>query len=144
VARIIRSWVINALILVGAIGLPLLLGEGICRLAGYRGLEQYRPDSVLGWVPTPGQTTVTRVGSLPVRLDANGFRGGPLEAPKPARTIRIFAMGASTTFGWGVRQEDTYEQVLERMLNDTARATGAAGRYEVVNAGVIGFNLRQA
>ncbi len=134
----------NALIAVGAVVLPLLAGEGLCRLAGYRGLEQYRPDSVLGWVLAPGQETVTRAGRLPVDIDSDGFRGAPLEVRKAPGTIRVFALGASTTFGWGVRQEDTYERVLERMLNDTARATGTAARFEVVNGGIIGFNLRQA
>jgi lysophospholipase L1-like esterase len=138
----VRSWLAGALVLAGAVCLPLLVAEAACRLAGYHGLEQYRPDPEVGWVPRP-QSTVTRVGSLPVQVDDDGFRGRPLERPKSSRTIRIFAMGASTTFGWGVRQEDTYHQVLERMLNDTARVTGATDRYEVVNAGVIGFNLRQ-
>jgi lysophospholipase L1-like esterase len=144
VAPAVRSWVVSGLFLVGSFGIPLLAGEGACRLAGYRALEQYRPDSVLGWVPTPGQRTVTRVNSFPVRIDAEGFRGAALQSPKPVGTVRIFAMGASTTFGWGVRQEDVWEQRLEQMLNDMARAARAKERYEVVNAGVIGFNLRQS
>ncbi len=143
-ARVARSWLITSLFVAGTILLPLLTGEGICRLAGYRALEQYLPDSSLGWVPRPDQRTVTRVGGLPVLVSPDGFRGGPLERPKSPGTIRVFALGASTTFGWGVREEDTYHQVLARMLNDTARARGAAERYEIVNAGVIGFNLRQA
>ena len=138
-----RAWLGNAVFLAGAVFLPVLAAETACRLAGYRGLEQYRPDPELGWVPEPGQTTVTRVGSLPVRVNDDGFRGDPLERPKPAGAIRIFVLGASTTFGWGVRQEETYHQMLERTLNDTARATGATDRYEIVNGGVIGFNLRQ-
>ena len=141
--RVVRSCLAGASIFLGAICLPLLAGEAACRLAGYRGLERYRPDSTLGWVPAAGQATVTRVGSFPVRIDDDGFRGDPIASPKRAGTIRLFALGASTTFGWGVRQEDTYESILERMLNDTARAAGAAQRYEVVNGGVIGFNLRQ-
>jgi lysophospholipase L1-like esterase len=143
VGRAVRSGIIDAAFLAGAVCLPLLAGEAACRLAGYRSLEQYRPDSEIGWAPAPGQITVTRVGSLPVRVNVEAFRGGPLEQPKPAGTTRIFAVGASTTFGWGVREEETYHRVLERMLNDTARSTGAAVRYEIVNAGVIGFNLRQ-
>jgi lysophospholipase L1-like esterase len=35
-------------------------------------------------------------------------------------------------------------QVLERMLNDTARAYGLKTRYEIVNAGVNAYNMRQA
>jgi lysophospholipase L1-like esterase len=144
VAPTTRSWVVHGLFLAGSLAVPLLVGEGACRLAGYRSVEQYRPDSALGWVLAPGQTTVTRVNSFPVRIDAEGFRGAPLQSPKPAGTIRIFAMGASTEFGWGVREQDTWEKRLEGMLNDTARTAGAAVRYEAVDAGVIGFNLRQS
>jgi len=137
----------SALLAVGSVVLPLFVGEIACRVAGYRGAELYRPDSELGWVLEPRQTTVTRAGHLPVEVNEDGFRGDPLERPKAAATVRIFALGASTTFGWGVRQPDSYHQVLERLLNDRARGgrggVGATTHFEIVNAGVIGYNLRQ-
>jgi lysophospholipase L1-like esterase len=139
-----RSGIASALLAAGSIALPVLVGEIACRLAGYRGLEVYRPDSELGWALAPRQTTVTRASHLPVRVNEDGFRDDPLERPKSAETVRIFALGASTTFGWGVEQHESYHQVLERMLNDSARAAGAATRFEIVNAGVIGYNLWQA
>lgn len=138
-----RSWALNSLFVAGSVALPLLAGEAACRLAGYRGLEVYLPDPDLGWVLEPDQRTVTRVGRHAVLIDADGFREDPLVDPKPPHTVHIFALGASTTFGWGVRQDEVYHQVLERMLNDSARAGGTTTRYEIVNAGVIGYNQWQ-
>jgi lysophospholipase L1-like esterase len=139
----VRSVIVSVLLVVGSVAFALLLGEGACRLAGYGGLEKYRPDRELGWVIEPGQSTITRVGHLPVRINDEGFRGDPVERPKPSAVVRIFALGGSSTFGWGVRERDTYHQVLERMLNDSARVAGARTRFEVVNGGVIGYNLWQ-
>jgi lysophospholipase L1-like esterase len=139
----VRPALASALLVLGTITLALLLGEAACRLAGYRGLEMYRPDRELGWVLEPNQSTVTRVGHLPVRINSDGFRDDPLERPKPAGTVRIFALGGSTTFGWGVPQREVYHQALERMLNDSARAAGSPLRFEIVNAGIIGYNLWQ-
>jgi lysophospholipase L1-like esterase len=139
----VRSVVASILLAVGSVVFVLLAGEAVCRIAGYRSLETYRPDSELGWVLEPGQQTVTRVGHLPVRINGDGYRDDPLEHPKPPGTIRIFALGGSTTFGWGVAQTDIYHQVLERMLNDSARAAGSRARFEIVNGGVIGYNLWQ-
>lgn len=138
-----RTLVAGTLLAAGSAGFTLLAGEAACRLAGYRGVEQYRPDSELGWVLEPGQTTVTSAGRLPVAINAQGFRDDPLDSPKRPGTVRIVALGASTTFGWGVRQEETYHQVLERTLNDSARGAGSPARFEVVNGGVIGYNLWQ-
>ncbi len=138
-----RSWRASALLATASIGLPVVLGEIACRLAGYRGLEMYRPDSELGWTLEPLQRTVTRVGHLPVRVNEDGFRDDALERPKSATTVRIFAMGSSTTFGWGVRQHEMYHEVVEQMLNDSARALGRRTRFEIVTAGVIGYNLWQ-
>jgi lysophospholipase L1-like esterase len=139
----VRSVFTSVLLVVGSIAFALGLGEAGCRLAGYRGLERYQPDRQVGWVLQPDQTTVTRVGHLPVQINRDGFRDAPLERPKPVNTVRIFALGGSTTFGWGVANGETYHQMLERMLNDSARATGQSTRFEIVNAGVIGYNSWQ-
>jgi lysophospholipase L1-like esterase len=139
----VRSVITSVLLVVGSIAFALGLGEAGCRLAGYRGLELYQPDRQVGWVLQPNQTTVTRVGHLPVQINGDGFRDDPLAHPKPRNTVRIFALGGSTTFGWGVGNGETYHQVLERMLNDSARAAGEPTRFEIVNAGVIGYNSWQ-
>jgi lysophospholipase L1-like esterase len=139
----VRTALAGVLLALGTVGVCLLAGEAACRLAGYSGVEQYRPDHELGWVLEPGQSTVTTVGRLPVTINQQGFRDEPLASPKHPGAVRIFALGASTTFGWGVKQEEAYPQVLEQMLNDSARASGSPVRFEIVNAGVIGYNLWQ-
>jgi lysophospholipase L1-like esterase len=140
----VRSAVGGILLALGSTTLILVLAEAGCRLAGYRGLEMYRPDQELGWVLRSNQRTITRAGHLPVRINADGFRDVPLQRPKANGTIRIFALGGSSTFGWGVRGDQTYHQVLERMLNDSAQAARLPQRFEIVNGGVIGYNLWQA
>jgi lysophospholipase L1-like esterase len=139
----VRSVITSILLVVGSIAVALALGEAGARLAGYRGLELYQPDRQVGWVLQPNQTTVTRVGHRPVQINGDGFRDDPLERQKPPNTVRIFALGGSTTFGWGVSEEETYHQVLEHMLNDNARVAGDPTRFEIVNAGVIGYNSWQ-
>jgi len=123
---------------------PLVVAEVACRLAGYRGLEVYLPDPEVGWVLAPDQETVTSAGHLPVRINSQGFRDSLLPDPRPDSLILVAALGASTTYGWGVPLEETYHQLLERRLNEGARTAGSTVRYEILNAGVVGYNLRQA
>ena len=73
---------------------------------------------------------------IQVRINSLGLRGAECSVAKPPGTFRILVLGDSFTFGYGVREEESYAQVLERLLNRQAGAT----RYEVLNAGVIGFN----
>src|SRR5881397_3892780 len=117
-----RSRIASALLATASIALPVVLGEIACRLAGYRGVEMYRPDGELGWTLEPLQRTVTRVGHLPVLVNEDGFRDDALERPKARTTVRIFALGSSTTFGWGVRQHEMFHKVVERILNDSPGA----------------------
>ena len=75
--------------------------------------------------------------SIPVSINSRGFRTEEFTVPKPADAYRILNLGDSIAFGWEVRQEDTYGKRLEQMLAsfDDGR------RYEVINAGVPGWNL---
>jgi len=75
-------------------------------------------------------------GNVPVTTDRWGFRNGEVSPAKPEGVYRIVAFGDSTTFGYGVGDDETWCAQLEKMLN---AAPGAARpRYEVVNAAVIG------
>jgi hypothetical protein len=78
---------------------------------------------------------------IPVDINAQGLRGPATPYEKPAGTYRILNLGDSVAMGWGVREEDTYGRRLEAWL--TEHATGAR-RYEVINAGVPGWNLDNA
>jgi len=80
-------------------------------------------------------------GSLgfPVRTNSMGFRDRDFEIPKPDGIYRIVSLGDSITFGIFAAPEQTYSKILEGLLN----AGGSERRYEVVNAGVSGYNAIQ-
>jgi len=70
------------------------------------------------------------------RTNAHGMRGPETTIKKEKGTWRIAALGDSTMFGWGVKQEQAYPAVLEKALN----AAGDSRRYEVLNFAVPGYN----
>ena len=69
-------------------------------------------------------------GPVTVRINSRGYRGPEHAWDAPAR-FRILGLGDSFAFGFGVKEEDTYLARLERAL--------AAGRVEVINAGLAGM-----
>jgi hypothetical protein len=58
-------------------------------------------------------------------------------AERPAGIYRILALGDSVTFGFGVDRSQSFPAVLEKLLNG-----GGAAQYQVIDAGVPGFNIR--
>jgi lysophospholipase L1-like esterase len=75
---------------------------------------------------------------VPHRTDSLGVRGPERPLRPPADVFRITVSGDSFTMGHGVREEDAYPAVLERLLEDPAGAV----RFEVINLGISGLNLR--
>ena len=74
-----------------------------------------------------------------VRINSWGFRGDEV-AERPADgVVRIAMVGDSETFGASLPEEGTLPGCLASTL-DTARG---AGRYEVLNLGVPGYNTLQ-
>jgi lysophospholipase L1-like esterase len=68
-----------------------------------------------------------------VKINASGFRGDPLEIPKPADGVRIFALGESTTYGIFNAQDETWPHHLQKHL----RSKYPGSNLEVVNAGLV-------
>jgi lysophospholipase L1-like esterase len=93
------------------------------------GYTLMKPDSHYEWQ------------SIPVDINSHGLRGPETTYEKPPTTFRILNLGDSVAMGWGVRMEDTYGQQLEALLNERDADTI---RYEVINAGVPGWNLENA
>lgn len=61
-----------------------------------------------------------------------GYRGPDFAFEKPQDTIRILALGGSTTYGWGVeRPEDTWPLQLEAILDERGK-----DRFQVINGGL--------
>lgn len=98
--------------------------------------------------PTPGVGyTLMKPGShyewqgIPVEINSHGLRSPEITYEKPPGTFRILNLGDSIVMGWGVREEDTYGRLLESMLNEEGSVNL---RFEVINAGVPGWNLENA
>lgn len=71
-----------------------------------------------------------------VEINSQGLRSPETTYEKAANTYRILNLGDSIAMGWGVGMEETYGQQLEQLMNQT----DAAYPYEVINAGVPGWN----
>lgn len=67
-----------------------------------------------------------------------GFRNQDISVAKPEHTYRIIALGDSVTFGYEVGDDETFCYQLEQLLN-AEPGLDSVRKYEVVNAGVIGY-----
>lgn len=79
---------------------------------------------------------------IPVQINSQGLRCPKVNPEKPPNTYRILNLGDSVVFGWGVRYEDTYGYRLQELLNQ--RYDNEQTKYEVINAGVPGWNMENA
>lgn len=87
----------------------------------------------------PGLSLRTFDRNVQVTINSRGFRSPVISLRKGPGVRRIAAMGDSTTFGWGVGDDETFCRRLEEALN----GGGGPGRYEVMNAGVCGHSTVQ-
>jgi len=71
------------------------------------------------------------------RSNSLGIRGPDYPREPPPGVFRITVSGDSVTMGHGVREEDAYPAVLERLLN----AGSGDHRFEVINLGISGLNI---
>ncbi len=78
---------------------------------------------------------VTFLG-VPLRTNADGFRGPRVPSARTRPAVRVVGLGDSVMFGWGVSEEDTY---LARAVPLLESATPGVA-WEVVNTAVPGYN----
>jgi lysophospholipase L1-like esterase len=72
-------------------------------------------------------------------ISGHDFRDPAVKKEKPPGTFRIFCMGDSSAFGFGVKINETYSYYLADLLKDAAPDK----RVEVINAGVPGYTSEQ-
>jgi hypothetical protein len=133
-----------ALLLVAAIG-GLALAEIIVRLLGigptfqvvYREILQLSDNPILRYELRAG------AGDGVDPINSAGFRDREYAMAKTDGLFRIIAIGDSVTYGIPApgASDKSWPKQLERLLN--ARSTPAAPRFEVLNLGVIGYNITQ-
>ena len=124
------------------LGLVLLLCEGAVRgWIRYGGTGASVRDPMLTYdpaaglyVPTPGYEV--KGAKIHIKINSLGFRGDEFARIKPANTIRVAVLGASTTFNAEVSSNDaTWPHRLQELL----QADYPGIRVEVVNAAVGGY-----
>lgn len=98
-------------------------------------LEQ---DPVLFW--RQKANIKVRFQGVEVKTNFLGLRDKRRNFKKAKNTFRIVCLGASPTFGWAVKYEDTYPYQLERMLKDKLVEEKV---YEIINAGIVGYTSYQ-
>ena len=78
-----------------------------------------------------------------VHINSRGLRGREHSLSKPEGVYRILFLGDSITFGFGVKEEDIFVNVLERELNSQFASLPDQKRFELINAGIGNYNTKQ-
>jgi lysophospholipase L1-like esterase len=88
-------------------------------------------------VRKPGLTEIVQTNefSFIATSSAQGIRNEEVKNPKPKDIYRIFALGDSFTYGWGVNLADTWVKKLE----DNLKIPGK--KIEVVNLGMTDMDM---
>jgi lysophospholipase L1-like esterase len=91
----------------------------------------------LAYELVPGRTKHAR-GAW-IRTNSHGMRDDEPRS-EDSGVRRVVVLGDSFTFGFGVSGNETYPNVLERLLNESS----GGDRFEVLNLGVGGYATRDA
>lgn len=97
------------------------------------GIKERADDPRIGHVHRP-DSEATLMG-VPVRINGDGLRDRDYPVERTGAR-RIAVLGDSLTFGWGVREEDRFESILERELSQRAPT-------ELINFGTGNYNTEQ-
>ncbi|MCP4688314.1 MAG: SGNH/GDSL hydrolase family protein, partial [Desulfobacterales bacterium] len=140
--KFLGRWTTVCLINLVVLFALLLVLEGVFRLAG-RTVYEHRSLYMVSDVPgllyenLPGYSG--RYAHAPVHINSRGLRGPEFEIEKREGVRRIIVLGDSFAFGHGVKDNETFPAQLHDLLN---KGPGRPG-FEVLNAGVNGYNTRQ-
>jgi lysophospholipase L1-like esterase len=139
------------LVLIGSVAVSLVITELVLRKmeAPERtapdhwaaGLKIHVPSDDPELIYELRPNSVTRFAGVIVRVNSAGFRDDDRSSGKTPGTRHIVVVGDSVAFGFGVRVEDAFPDVLERLLNKPGQST--ALRSRVFNLGVNGYSLAQ-
>jgi alginate O-acetyltransferase complex protein AlgI len=89
---------------------------------------------------TPSVSTF--LGGAPIRSNSLGMRDREYDTIKPPNTYRIVLLGASHEQGSGVKEDETYENIVEDRLNHE-HPSSHYSRYEILNMSVGNTGLFQ-
>jgi lysophospholipase L1-like esterase len=133
----------NVLLLLISIVFAFLTAEAGLRildppLAKVSKLENWRvPSEILGWELIPHMKSKDIFG-VPIEINSHGLRDVERSWEKAEGEYRILGLGDSFTYGSLLELEKTYLKQLESILKKEGK------KVDVINAGVIGYNLFQS
>jgi hypothetical protein len=123
----------------------LMLAAGEIGIRWLRPQEHMRTemlvmDPVLGYRMAPNYrgSYVSKKDPMPLTTNSWGMRDHDY-GPRPQGGVRIFVLGDSMIFGYGVGLEQTLPKQLERSLQQRV----GSRQVEVVNGGVFGYGTFQ-
>ncbi|MBN2399713.1 MAG: hypothetical protein JXI33_05160 [Candidatus Aminicenantes bacterium] len=103
---------------------------------GYR----MKPDLNIRIFNTINKREVTKGHKVSIYSNSLGFRSPEIPLKKESGNYRIVFIGDSTTFGWGVNQDERFSELLQKRLNDEAKCN----RFEIINLGIPGYTSLHA
>jgi hypothetical protein len=138
-----------------AIIVALLIGEAVVRVFGFEWrfvqkalpymeaeIRTHQPDAIprilVRLKPSSHRVDTQHLGRFEVTVNSLGHRGPERLLEKPPGVFRILCVGGSNVYGAGISDAETWPAQLEGMLNQRA-----AGKFEVWNLGVSGYNPLQ-
>jgi lysophospholipase L1-like esterase len=145
-SRLVATGLVLAQLAIGLVAseVAIRLYAGLDEAAG-RALRSHDPMAVsiaphgrFGYRQRPNSTFHYGNGTT-ATSNAMGFRGPLVHVPKPPGVYRIVLLGGSTTHGWGVRDEETIDAHMRRLLQERH----GRPRFEVVNLAFDGYDSHQ-
>jgi len=106
---------------------------------GKKAFFRERSDFLLRDV-VPSMSTV--LGGAPCTSNSLGMRDREYQKAKPANAYRIVLLGASNDMGTGVKNDQTYENLVEDTLNSHL-PDARYSRYEILNLSVAADSILQ-
>jgi lysophospholipase L1-like esterase len=102
--------------------------------AGMRGIEFHalEGDGYTKYFPHEEKWANDSRGHYRVRINDHGLRGPDFDDQKRPGVRRVLTLGASSTFGFENRDDETYPYYLQKVLDRTA----GRGHFEVINFAV--------
>jgi len=127
-----------------ALGVTICLLESFFNFAGIGQQEFFEPDPVLGARHIPSKQVTWRMEGLSRdSFNSFGMRDYERTLAKPANTVRVAVLGDSGAEGLQVPLADTFPIVLQNRLNEEAKQSGSAKKFEVMNFGCAGYSMLQ-
>lgn len=146
-----RIWVRRLL----AIGLGLVLGFAVAEVAARvwwwnhpAEIHEYTLDNpnyaLLRLVSGPqAYEFVPGAEQYDLKINALGFRDREYAAAKPEGAIRILVVGDSIMQGDSASDPVPVDRVMANVMEDALNTEAGSRRYQVLNAGVAGYNVVQ-